>query len=631
MYVRTYDPTYQHQFYKRSESDDSSDSFGMSPKTPPLGKSLSGGGVPVRVRTPTYHNRTKSKPLFQRRSPRSPIKACGWNVPAAYTPEFDLKRENSSTNLLGGTGVLRDEPEVDQTSSPSRQSPHAISPLDSEEDDDICFGLPFHLNKKKRKSDAMVLQTTNVVPNQEACPAQKEAAVVDHRTTMEQPTSPFLRRRRTSNSSIESIDKLQRRPLMEHKISEAILVLRGASERGYSERHKDEEDANNYILPSTAGLQNNHKNTNNSTNDHKHPPHSPSQHYEKGTASFNSTLQSIMGGFGLAFFSPLDRISYEPLEKTTKPTTTKNIAVIQKTESQLTINTEVTTLITRCESDLSLYDQQQHQQHHQQHIGKVVDYDDDDTDECPVQIEPEEISVLKAYPRILTMDMMQQINDKGLPSALQLMSWERVYSLVRDGDSFYTMLQKVQSYRHTIVVIRTREGDILGGYADERWKKQDSFYGGGQSFLFATRPSLLVPTTNTTPTIYTNQEQDMRSKQHNDPISIYKWTGKNSFAQMCDVEQGRLAMGGGGSFGFVVQEHFTRGSTGHCNTFDNPPLAQNSPNGIFSIVDFEVYGFLSMGSSGSFRDLRWTERQLPKPRKISLTEPNDDELSGLCQ
>jgi hypothetical protein len=337
-----------------------------------------------------------------------------------------------------------------------------------------------------------------------------------------------------------------------------------------------------------------------------------------------------MGAFGLALFSPLDRISYEPVEEATdtKPTTTKNSAVIQKTESQLTINTEVTTLITRCESDLSLYEQQQ-----QQHIGKVGDDDDDDTYTCPVQIEPEDISVLLSYPRILTMEMMQQINDKGLPRALQLMSWERVYSLVRDGDCFYTMLQKVESYRHTLVVIRTTEGDILGGYGDEYWKKQDSFYGGGQSFLFATRPSLLVPTTNTTmPTICANQEQDidMQSK-HTDPISVYKWTGKNRYAQMCDVEQGRLAMGGGGSFGFVLQEHFTKGSTGHCKTFDNPPLARNSPNGIFSVIDFEVYGFLSMGSSGSFRDLRLTELQLSKPRKISLTEPNDDELSSLCQ
>jgi hypothetical protein len=49
-----------------------------------------------------------------------------------------------------------------------------------------------------------------------------------------------------------------------------------------------------------------------------------------------------------------------------------------------------------------------------------------------------------------------------------------------------------------------------------------------------------------------------------------------------------VAMGGGGSFGFLVEEDFSRGTSGTSETYNNPPLA-SSPD--FEVVNFECWGF----------------------------------------
>mmetsp|Transcript_40222 Transcript_40222/g.94564 ORF Transcript_40222/g.94564 Transcript_40222/m.94564 type:complete len:184 (+) Transcript_40222:1231-1782(+) len=76
-------------------------------------------------------------------------------------------------------------------------------------------------------------------------------------------------------------------------------------------------------------------------------------------------------------------------------------------------------------------------------------------------------------------------------------------------------------------------------------------------------------------------------------VIIYNWSGKNSFAQYLDVSDGCFAMGGGGkdsNFGIIIENNFNQGSSGRCDTFDNPPL---SSEGVFDIIDFEMYCFLS--------------------------------------
>ncbi|KAI2510152.1 hypothetical protein MHU86_4184 [Fragilaria crotonensis] len=251
----------------------------------------------------------------------------------------------------------------------------------------------------------------------------------------------------------------------------------------------------------------------------------------------SNSLRDIVGDVGLALFSPLDLEAFEPLDKT------------------------------------------------------HVNAEDNDTDgqqeepvEYPIDMVPELQSVLSSCPRLLTPIMLQQLMDH-LPPTVQTMTWRRLFSLGRDGDSFLIMLDRCHSYSNTVIVMETSDGHVLGGYASAPWDKQigtiRSFYGSGQSFLFATHP---------------DGTDHSQATEGDDKIYVYPWTGNNNYCQVCDVDEGQMAMGGGGSFGLIVQENFSRGSTGQCSTFGNPALIPSyaSVGGTFDVVDFEIYGFSSM-------------------------------------
>jgi hypothetical protein len=67
----------------------------------------------------------------------------------------------------------------------------------------------------------------------------------------------------------------------------------------------------------------------------------------------------------------------------------------------------------------------------------------------------------------------------------------------------------------------------------------------------------------------------------------------------CSVDQ--IAMGGGGDgFGLVLDKDFITGGSCRCQTFNNDPLS-SSPNGVFNIINVEVWGFKSSVNRKSFR------------------------------
>jgi len=233
---------------------------------------------------------------------------------------------------------------------------------------------------------------------------------------------------------------------------------------------------------------------------------------------------------------------------------------------------------------------------------------------------------IESCPPILSHAQMQEIHFKGLPATAQIMTWNRVYSLQRDGDLFNTMFEKCARYRHTLIVIQTAQGDVLGGYADTPWihqkssglAKSKSFFGGGRAFLYATRPALSEEGE-------LEQEQE-ECRQGKGSINFYPWTGDNDYSQICDFEKGSIGMGGGGAFGFYVQHDFTIGSSGSCHTFGNPPLTKND-GGSFEVVDFEVYGFSSMSDelsvssrTSSFASVNSTFRSTSGKSLSSLLE-----------
>jgi len=198
----------------------------------------------------------------------------------------------------------------------------------------------------------------------------------------------------------------------------------------------------------------------------------------------------------------------------------------------------------------------------------------------PVILDQESHDVLVDSPRLIPLSTMQKIHNK-LPETVQHRSWNRIYSISRDGDSFHAFLAKVKGHSNTVLLIKTKKNTIFGGFASCCWERPQggngaSFYGNGASFVFT-----IVP-------LDTKDMIDSSCPEHN--VTCHKWSGANKYVQMCCVLDRKIAMGGGGdegSFGFCLEDYFSRGSAGSCETFNNPPL---SGERCFDIVDFEVYG-----------------------------------------
>ncbi|KAL7580988.1 hypothetical protein ACA910_005801 [Epithemia clementina (nom. ined.)] len=204
-----------------------------------------------------------------------------------------------------------------------------------------------------------------------------------------------------------------------------------------------------------------------------------------------------------------------------------------------------------------------------------------DPDFQPVHVEWEDPLDLISCPRILSQALMQYLNDNGIPESLQGNRWERCFAIGRDGDSFVSFLDRCAPYRQTLLVVQTTEGHVLGGFAMQTWEGQEGFgkrncyYGTGQSFLFSITPEDMTHPTGS-------------------KAQIYKWTGTNDYCQICDVESAKIAMGGGGDFGIIVEDCFLRGQTGFCGTYDNPPL---TADGFFEVAALEVYGLVPLFQS----------------------------------
>jgi hypothetical protein len=132
-------------------------------------------------------------------------------------------------------------------------------------------------------------------------------------------------------------------------------------------------------------------------------------------------------------------------------------------------------------------------------------------------------------------------------------------------------------------VVRSVTGEILGGFASEKWRIQDekghnrhAYYGTGQSFVFCSHPDCTD-----------SSEEHPAGNSSSDTLHVYKWTGENDYCQICDYEKRVLCMGGVGDFGWIVSDDFTLCQTGACGTFGNPPLMKPDT---FDIADFEIYG-----------------------------------------
>lgn len=73
------------------------------------------------------------------------------------------------------------------------------------------------------------------------------------------------------------------------------------------------------------------------------------------------------------------------------------------------------------------------------------------------------------------------------PHLLRFQKWKRLFSLLRDGCSFPTLLHKCRQNKKTVMIIESTTHNIFGCYASDVWENKRGsaqFYGNGESFVF---------------------------------------------------------------------------------------------------------------------------------------------------
>lgn len=230
---------------------------------------------------------------------------------------------------------------------------------------------------------------------------------------------------------------------------------------------------------------------------------------------------------------------------------------------------------------------------------------------CGTRIEDENPESLVTSPPILTPFMVDAIAEEGLPWSMQDTQWDRLFASSRDGTSFGTFMRRVRGRGQTIIVAKTSDGKIVGGYATDVWsgRKQPacSQDEASHSFLFvvdapaAKAKQAVTPTEahtfipgleefGTSPTSafdFDFHQLSLSPHKHRDEkphVEIFKPSQKQQtnagLKQACQIGNKHISMTDGNGLSLVIENSFSRGNT--CTREDREE---------FTIVEFEVYGF----------------------------------------
>ena len=194
-------------------------------------------------------------------------------------------------------------------------------------------------------------------------------------------------------------------------------------------------------------------------------------------------------------------------------------------------------------------------------------------------------------PHVLSPPLMDSLRN-FFPYSLTESNFWMKFSLLRDGASFHSLLQKVRGATYTIIAIETVDGEVFGSFTSQPWRKNWKYFGNGESFLWRMRQS------RKTPCFDIFDQARMESE-----LDVYPWTGENECVQLCTHD--KLAVGGGTvrdekkaddpeateyGFGLAIEKELLYGTSSSCATFASPPLSLEHRDGSpFEIVNMEVW------------------------------------------
>jgi hypothetical protein len=128
----------------------------------------------------------------------------------------------------------------------------------------------------------------------------------------------------------------------------------------------------------------------------------------------------------------------------------------------------------------------------------------------------------------LNMESLQSV----LPYSKRGESFWLKYSMVRDGSSALTFLQKVRGSKYTLLALETLDGEVFGAFTSEPWHIDHGYFGTGECFLWRMRQ----PRSHSASCI-------LEQAKNEGEIDVHKCSNENEFFQIC--HHNRLSVGGG--------------------------------------------------------------------------------------
>jgi TLD len=209
---------------------------------------------------------------------------------------------------------------------------------------------------------------------------------------------------------------------------------------------------------------------------------------------------------------------------------------------------------------------------------------------------------IDSHPHVLSPPLMESLQ-AFMPMSKTSDNYWMKYSMVRDGASIHTLLQHARGAKYSVLAIETVDGEVMGSFTNEPWRKTWSYFGGGESFLWRMRHSRKSKCNSIIDVAHLESE-----------IDVYPYTGENHCVQFCTSR--KIAVGGGSpdqskstdslpvapedgqegvrqhdwGYGISLQSDLMHGSSSPCVTFGSPSLSKlHSDGSLFEIINIELW------------------------------------------
>lgn len=195
----------------------------------------------------------------------------------------------------------------------------------------------------------------------------------------------------------------------------------------------------------------------------------------------------------------------------------------------------------------------------------------------------------EAMPHVLSPPIMHRLQE-ALPFSKRGESFWLKYSLVRDGASLATFLNKMRGTKYGILAIETVEGEVFGALTGEPWHLDLKTYGSAESFVWRMRHSRSEIS-----------DSIAEQAQRESDIDIFGYSYENSkMVQLCQSHPHcRMAIGGGSCHyprglrsGEIIQPY----QWGYSIAFDDNCLLEGTTSPSITFLSPSLSEFHSDGS-----------------------------------